>query len=150
MPDVLSLGGVAFTDYSPPSSMMLGGRQSLVIHKLPGGSRVIDELGPDDADIAWSGFFFGDDTATLVTTLDAMRAAGGVIPLIFAGQYRSVILEQFIARWRRFPVWAEYEITCVVAQNPSQGVLGAAVTTIDSLVSGDLSFAVTLGGGGLQ
>ena len=57
MADVLSLGGVVFQDYSPPESMMLGGREALVIHKLPGGSRVIGEFGPDEADIGWKGFF---------------------------------------------------------------------------------------------
>jgi hypothetical protein len=150
MADVLSLGGVVFQDYSPPQSMMLGGRQALVIHKLPGGSRVIDELGPDEADISWKGFFFGNDTPGIVLNLDAMRAGGGVVPLIFAGQYRSVILAQFIARWRRYPIWAEYEITCVVTQNPSLGVLGAVAQSIDNLVASDLGFAITLSSGTVQ
>lgn len=144
MADVLSLGGIAFTNYSPPERMMAGGRQAIVIHKLPGGSRAIDTLGPDEADIKWRGQFFGDDAYATAQALDAMRAAGEVVPLIFGGQYRSVILQEFIYHIRRLPVWVEYEISCTVVQNPAWGNLGGATNTIDSLVSRDLESAQTI------
>lgn len=40
MADTLTLAGIAFTGYSPPEAMGAGGRQAMVVHKLPGGSRV--------------------------------------------------------------------------------------------------------------
>lgn len=140
--DVLTLGGIPFTGFSPPNSMMGGGDQAMVLHKLPGGSRVIDTLGPDEADVEWKGEFFDDAAYSFALALDAMRAAGEVVPLTWGGQYRSVIIKRFIYRVRRLPVWVEYEISCTVYVNQSLGVLAAApATTIDTLASSDLAAA---------
>lgn len=143
--DVLTLGGFAFTDYSTPTVMMGGGKQRMIVHKLPGGARVIDTLGPDDDEIRWQGQFFSDTAYEDALLLDSMRSAGGVLPLTWGGQYRSVIISSFIYRVRRLPVWVEYEICCTVATNPMQGDLsagfGGASTAMDSLVSDDLSSA---------
>jgi hypothetical protein len=140
--DVLSLGGIVFDNFSPPREMMSGGNQAMVVHKLPGGSRVIDTLGPDEADIVWNGFFFGDTAYQTALALDAMRSAGQVLPLIWGGQFRSVILSNFIYKVRRMPVWVLYSVTCTVYQNPQNGnVQSSAPTSIDGLVSTDLSTA---------
>lgn len=143
--DTLTLGGITFDDFSTPTSMMGGGKQALVVHKLPGGNRVIDTLGPDEADITWSGFFFGNDAYANALALDGMRAAGQVLPLMWGGQFRSVIIENFIYRVRRIPVWVEYEIVCMVYQNPSLGALGAVqIGGLDSLIISDIATAIGL------
>jgi hypothetical protein len=140
--DVLTLGGIPFTGYSPPDSMMAGGRQAMVVHKLPGGSRVVDTLGPDEADVTWSGIFYGNDAYANAQALDAMRAAGMVVPLTWGGTSRSVIIAEFIYHVRRLPLWVEYRITCLVAENPALGVLDAAVSSLDLLVTSDLAAAL--------
>lgn len=145
MTDVLTLAGIQFDDFSTPSRMPAGGNQTLVLHKLPGGSRVIDTLGPDESDIAWSGQFFGNDALQSALVLDGVRVAGQVVPLTFAGQYRSVIVNRFTYQIRRYPVWVEYQISCTVYQNPSLGVLGATLSTIDNLVLSDLALALSVG-----
>ena len=76
----LTLGPVAFAGFEIPSSITLGGRQRLAIHKLPGGLRIIDALGPDPADLAWSGIFTGPDAADRARLLDAMRVGGLHLP----------------------------------------------------------------------
>ena len=139
--DVLVLGGIAFTGFSPPQAMPFGGRQAMVVHKLPGGSRVIDLLGPDEEQIHWTGFFYGNDAYSNAMALDAMRASGQLQVLSFGGQSRLVIIEEFIPRIRRLPVWVEYGISLTVYQNPQLGVLGGIVSAIDSLVTSDLSIA---------
>jgi hypothetical protein len=144
MPDTLTLGGISFDGFSTPDAMGAGGKQAMAVHKLPGGQRVIDTLGPDEDNIAWSGKFFGNDSQGKVLALDGLRAAGQVLSLTFAGQFRSVIIDTFRYHWRRFPVWAEYEISCMVYQNPSLGGLGGSIGSIDSLISADLSFAAGL------
>jgi hypothetical protein len=141
MADVLTLGGITFDQFSTPSGMGAGGKQAMVVHKLPGGSRVIDTLGPDEADITWDGFFFGDDALTTALALDALRAAGNVITLTFAGQYRSVIIDKFSYTIRRLPVWVEYSVTCTVYQNPALGNLSPSTSSVDSLVGSDLGTA---------
>lgn len=144
MADTMILGGISFDGFSTPSGMGAGGKQAMVVHKLPGGARVIDTLGPDEDNISWQGEFFSNDAYSNVLALDGMRAAGQVIPLTFAGQYRSVIIETFTYKIRRLPVWIEYQISCVVYQNPSLGALGVGIGGIDSLIGGDLSLALGL------
>ena len=141
MPDTLTLGGISFDGFSTPDSMGAGGKQSMAVHKLPGGRRVIDTLGPDEDNISWSGKFYGNDTEAQVLALDGMRAAGQVIPLQFGGMFRSVIIDTYSYHWRRFPVWAEYSINCMVYQNPALGNLSPSTSSVDGLVSADLGTA---------
>lgn len=146
MTDRLILGPVAFenADYSPPTRMPFGGAQAMIVHKLPGGSRVIDTLGPDEDDISWSGFFFADNALSICQQLDAMRASGQVFGLTYGGMFRSVIIKRFKPHIRRFPHWVEYEISCTVTANPAFGALfGATVgppgpVSFDTLVQNDL------------
>jgi hypothetical protein len=140
--DTLVLGGIAFDGYSTPHAMMGGGAQAMVVHKLPGGARVIDTLGPDEADITWDGFFFGNDSYTTALALDGMRASGSVVALSWGGQYRTVIVKNFIYKVRRLPVWVEYAITLEVYQNPSLGVINAVASSIDTLVLSDIAVAL--------
>lgn len=140
--DTLTLGGITFDSFSTPSHMPGGGKQTMVIHKLPGGARVIDTLGPDEDNIHWEGFFFSNDAYTKILTLDGMRAAGNVIALTWGGQFRSVIIDHFTYKVRRIPVWIEYTISLVVYQNPSLGSLTGVSTTIDALILSDLSVAL--------
>lgn len=144
MSDQLILGGVAFDDFSTPNEMMGGGRQAMVVHKLPGGARVIDTLGPDEANVVWRGHFFGNDAYDTALTLDGMRASGSVYSLTWGGQFRSVIIEQFIYKVRRLPVWVDYDISCTVYQNPSLGSLGGVVTSIETLILSDIGFGLSI------
>ena len=111
----------------------------MVVHKLPGGGRVVDTLGPDEADIYWNGQFFGDEAYATALVLDSIRQSGQVVPLIWAGQYRSVIIASFNYALRREPVWVEYQIVCMVKSNPMAGVLGAVASSVESLVLSDLA-----------
>jgi hypothetical protein len=144
--DILSLGGIIFDHFSTPEEMMGGGNQAMVVHKLPGGSRVIDTLGPDEANVTWSGFFFGNGAYSDALAVDGMRAAGQVVPLIWGGQFRSVIIDNFIYKVRRMPTWVKYSISCTVYQNPGLGILGAAISSLDVMIGADLSSAASLGG----
>jgi hypothetical protein len=147
----LILGGIVFQnyDYSPPSHMPFGGNQAMVVHKLPGGSRVIDTLGPDEADISWSGFFFANTALQQCQTLDALRAAGKVVTLTFAGMSRQVVIKNFLPKIRRFPNWVDYEISCTVSANPAFGATSAApdasaISVISAATNSDLLIASDL------
>lgn len=103
MQDVLLLGPIVFRDYSAPEKMAFGGEQMMSVHRLPGGSRVIDTLGPDDMDLHWHGRFFANDAYQTAMTLDAMRRTGQVLPLSFAGQSYLCIIKEFEAQIERLP-----------------------------------------------
>jgi len=134
--DVLQLGGFQFSGFSIPDLMPLGGRQNMTIHKLPGGSRVIDTLGPDEHDISWRGQFFQDNAINICVQLDAMRRQGSLIPLIVAGQSTQVVISEFTYSIRRMPMWIEYSITCVVNQKPPSTQSSGSNAT-DNAVSSD-------------
>ena len=123
--DIMMLGGVVFDDWSTPEHPPFGGEQAMVVHKLPGGKRVIDTLGPNDDDITWHGRFYGPNAIGQALLLDGMRAAGAPLPLSFGGQAWLVVIAHFKAHIERYPQNILYEITCTVASSPCRARSGA-------------------------
>jgi hypothetical protein len=110
---VLVLGPVAFSDFEVPERIAFGGAQRLAVHKLPGGQRVIDALGRDDRELAWSGVFAGPDATERARTLDLLRVQGAVLPLTWDVFYYSVVIASFEVEYRK-EWWIPYRLTCTV------------------------------------
>jgi hypothetical protein len=148
MGDTLTLGGITFESvkFATPDEMAFGGEQAMKVHKLPGGARVIQTLGPDEADIEWHGQFLCADAYSIACDLDAMRAAGEEVELSWGGRSRTVVVKHFKGTVRRYPNWVEYSITCVVATDPNLGILGSVLGTIDTLIGADLGAALSIAG----
>lgn len=144
--DQLILGGVVFDDWMTPADMPFGGNQAMKVHKLPGGSRVIDILGPDEMDISFKGVIWAADGSAIAAALNDMRIAGAPVSLSFGGNFYEVIVQKCDLHIHRYPQWYEYDITCVVASNPMAGVLSASVSTFASLVQSDLASALSVAG----
>jgi hypothetical protein len=132
----LTLGPVAFAGFELPSSITLGGRQRLAIHRLPGGLRIIDALGPDPADIAFSGIFTGPDAADRARLLDVLRVAGATLPLAWDAFLYTVIIEHFEADYRS-PWWIPYRLSCSVLRDEAAAVV-TAVTELAPTIASDL------------
>ena len=130
----LTLGPVAFAGFELPSSITIGGRQRLAIHRLPSGIRVIDALGPDPADIAFSGIFTGPDAADRARLLDALRVSGASLPLAWDAFLYTVIVENFEADYRS-PWWIPYRVTCSVLQDEAAAVITAAAQLAPAIAS---------------
>jgi hypothetical protein len=137
--DQVSIGGLVLDGFSAPQTMTGGGKHAMVVHKLPGGSRVIDTLGPDEADIPIAGQLYSESAYATCLALDAMRSSGQQVPLIWGGSFRTVIIADFHYTVHRFPNWCDYSILCLVVSNPSQGGLGGIVSSIGGLIAADLS-----------
>ncbi len=135
----LTLGPVAFAGFELPSSITLGGRQRLAIHRLPGGVRIIDAMGPDPADIGWSGIFSGPDAADRARLLDTMRAAGSSLVLSWDAFLYTVIVESFSADYRS-PWWIPYRLSCAVLQD-EVALVTSAVTALAPSLTADLTVA---------
>jgi hypothetical protein len=135
----LSLGDVDFAAFEVPSVIAFGGRQSLSVYRLPGGVRVVDALGPDDADIAWRGILSGAGATDRARALDALRIAGQPVSLAWDEFFYSVVIQnlqlQFCNSW-----WIPYKISCLVVADPSAPVL-TAVVSILAAVTMDLTSA---------
>jgi len=144
--DTLILGGIQFDDWSTPQEIHLGGAQAMAVHKLPGGSRFIDTLGPDDDDYSWSGTFYGENAQESIRALDALRVSGAPVPLVWGGNFWTVIISHFKACPVRYPQLWKYDITVVVAVDSMSGALGAITPGIDQLLGADMATAMSLVG----
>jgi hypothetical protein len=140
MSDYLQLGPVSFQDFELPGRIRFGGAQRLAVHVLPGGARVIDAMGPDDADIAWSGAFSGADAADNARAIDLMRVQGGVWTLAWDAFCYLVIIRDFTATYEHSN-WVPYRISCTVVQDLAQSAASLAVSLATSVL-GDLAAVV--------
>lgn len=135
----VTIGDVTLQGMEVPERIAYGGAQSLAVHKLIGGDRVIDTMGRDDMPIAWGGVMLSADASDRARALDALRVAGAPVPLIFGGNYWTVVIRQFTAHYRRSN-WIDYQIQCEVLRDQSgaSGSADPADTDAASSVSSDL------------
>lgn len=143
MADDLLLGPVSFQGFELPARIGFGGGQRLAVHVLPGGARVIDAMGRDDADIVWSGVFSGPDAADRARLLDAMRADGAVLSLAWDAFCYLVLISSFEAAYEQAN-WVPYRISCTVVQDQAQSVDVALASLVTGLLS-DLAVAAGYG-----
>ena len=136
----LTLGPVAFAGFELPSSITFGGRQRLAIHRLPGGVRIIDALGPDPADLAFSGIFTGPDAADRARLLDTLRVAGAALPLAWDAFLYTVVVERFEADYRS-PWWVPYRLSCTVLRDEAAALVTDAIALAPALTADLLSAA---------
>ena len=139
---VLILGGIEFQDYEIPAEVIFGGKQTLAVHKLIGGDRVVDAMGPDDDEVTWSGRFQGADATDRAQALEALRASGAQVALVFGSFFYLVVVSQVKCHYQR-GYQIPYEVSCTVVQSDSSGASSFAAS-LDSLVSGDMRSAVGL------
>jgi hypothetical protein len=123
----LLLGPVAFQDFEVPGGINFGGAQRLAVHRLPGGARVIDALGRDDADISFCGIFSGDDATLRARLLDEMRATGVTLPLTWDVFFYTVVISQFQADYATSG-WIPYRLVCTVLRDEASAVIEAALS----------------------
>lgn len=134
----LILGPIALHGFEVPETITIGGAQRLAIHRLPGGARVIDALGPDDADIVWSGIASGPEAAARIRTLDTLRRAGLPLPLAWDANAYTVVVSNFEADTVN-PYWIPYRISCAVLRDDTALPLSAAVDVPIQLIRPDLA-----------
>ncbi len=139
MSDTLLLGPVTFHGFELPARISFGGAQRLAVHRLPGGARVIDAMGPDEAPIVWSGAFAGADAADRARLLDLLRAGGLPLPLAWDAFAYLVVIARFEAQYEH-PNWVPYRIECMVLLDEAQ-VIVAGAATLASVVLSDVALA---------
>lgn len=138
--DVLTLGPFVFDGFSTPERMPFGGRQHMHVHKMPGGARAIDCMGPDDVDRAWEGTIWGQDAINDALTLDALRKAGAPLPFSNGIESQTVVILEFLPRVRKFNC-VEYAISVTPL---SGGGGGFGIPGLDSILGADLGAAMRL------
>jgi hypothetical protein len=139
------LGDFDFQGFEVPAQITFGGKQAMTVHKLPGGERIVDLMGPDEAMIEWSGTFIGDqfdasDPALRAQYLDQLRADGNPLPLVWGQFYYTVIIADFTADTRYAMV--PYKISCLVLRNEATAPVSNPSTDLTSAINDDLTSAL--------
>ncbi len=139
---LLTLGGIIFQDFEVPDVIPIGGDHTLVVHKLPGGSRTVDAMGADHRDIAWSGRFRSGNAEARARILDGYRIGGQPFLLRWSTYRYQVVVQSFKADYQQ-PFEIPYSISCVVVADESAPVL-TGIPGIDELIGSDLGNALGL------
>lgn len=144
MDTTLRLDSIVFKEFEIPERIVLGGSQSLVIHKLPGGDRVVQSMGRDDDPIPWSGMFLGSDALDRARALDTLRVQGQPVFLSFHGFWYNVIVQRFT-----FTIEAYYRvlytIELAVVQDLTQQNSSAQPASVTDAINSDSTAAVAAG-----
>jgi hypothetical protein len=135
------LGDVTFQELETPEKIPFGGKQMLVVHKLPGGARVIDAMGRDDLDLAWSGILEGPLASYRALEIDNYRTTGVPIVLSWGIYSYTVVVHSFIANYSKSN-WIPYELSCIVVQDNAAGAPPAP--SIPQQILADVQSAVNV------
>jgi hypothetical protein len=138
---MIILGGFVFQSLEIPEKVPFGGSQAYAKHRLLGGSRVIQAMGPDDRDITWSGRFQSFDAWSRARQVDAMRLAGQPVPLVIDSEFRLVLISEFLPDYER-AYQVPYSITCVIVNAPDSS--DSVSASLDSVISADIGVVSSL------
>lgn len=133
MPGVL-LGSIQFQNREIPDTMKAGSKQMLAIHRVMGGNRVIDAIGPDFPPIKWSGLFYGANAMARARACDELCRSGAEVNLYFGSNAYLVVVEDFDYNYKH--EWeVRYSISCQVVgiQAP------IALPTLDQTIATDFA-----------
>ena len=83
------------------------------MHRLAGGIRAVELLGPDESDIWFQGVFSGRDAESRTRALDTLRIAGDTVRLTWQSFQYDVIVRTFRARYSN-PWWINYTVGLLV------------------------------------
>jgi hypothetical protein len=130
----ISLGGVLFHQFEIPAKIRFGGRQALVVHRLPDGGRVVDTFGADDGDISWHGILAGPDAAYRARTLDGIRVSGKAVTLAWDSFLYQVVVNELNLDYRN-RWWIPYRLICTVTQDPDSAAGGGGLGLLSQIQS---------------
>lgn len=139
----MRLGPITFREFEVASGISFGGTQALVKHKLGSGRRVVDVLGPESANIRFTGVFSGDEALRRAQALDRIRKTGRRVELSWGTLRYDVIVSQFSASYET-RLWIPYEAVCTVIQTDEANDAGSLNLNSDQIVASMLSAATTL------
>lgn len=124
MDGIFSLGPLIFKQFEIPTSIVFGGRHRLAVTPLLDGGQVIERLGPENANIEFSGIFTGPDANFRFQALNLLRQSGTLSPLSWGEYYYTVIVSALRAEYHQSS-WIRYFVSCVVVDDSVTRMIGA-------------------------
>lgn len=141
----LQLGDFTFSDFAVPEHLPFGGEQTVVVHKLIGGVRVVDVMGRDDQAITWSGIFLGKDALVQARYLDSLSIAGKPLVLSWSEFKYTVVVRRFEGDFHNFHR-IPFSISCEIVDDQSVPITDIIAADLNQQIADDLGVATTTGG----
>jgi hypothetical protein len=111
------LGSFAFQDFEVPEVIRVPVRQAITVHRLIGGERVFDAMGPDYGDVAWSGMMLGTDAESRAQMLKALVDGGEAVALTW-GTWSFTVLPYRLSLREAYQR-ISYTVRCAVIRDDS-------------------------------
>ena len=89
----ISLGDFHFTAFEGPEKIKTGMKQTLAVHTLIGGRRVVDAMGASYDPIQWQGILLSSDAEARRDVLNRMAASGRSYTLTWGNTALDVVIE---------------------------------------------------------
>jgi hypothetical protein len=148
----VTLGDITFAGLEVPERIAFGGEQSLAVHELVGGVRVVDAMGRQDMPLEWSGYFMGPTALARALYLNTQRVIGQALVLTWSQLRFLVVIQHYEAHYE-LSNHIPYKITCTVIADQATPTVAGVVPDIDDQMSGDFNtanaFGVSIGDGAL-
>ncbi|GBR09234.1 hypothetical protein [Gluconobacter frateurii] len=135
------LGDLVLTGIEVPDRLQVGGRQMMVVHRLPGGGRVVDTLGNDPGRLELTGKFLGPNAQARAQAIEKMRVRGAPVVFSAAGIALQVWIVRFVYSYEAKGALCSYELTL---ERPAESVGSATVgNTLSDVLGNDVDSGLT-------
>lgn len=112
----VTLGTLTLTDVEVSNALEIGGKQELVVHKLVGGDRVIQVMGPDPDPIILAGMFTGPGAQVCALQLTKMCDVGSPVRLGFPGGSLMVVIRPVTYTYQQQGAVIPFRVTVKVCR----------------------------------
>lgn len=133
------LGNLVLTGIEVPDTLQVGGRQMLVVHRLPGGGKVVDALGNDPGRLELKGRFLGPDAQMRAQSVERMRMAGQQVVFSAAGLSVQVWIAQFNYVYQAKGAVCSYTL---ILERPQETTSTQASSTLSGVLGEDVGSAL--------
>ncbi|MFT8808688.1 hypothetical protein [Gluconobacter sp.] len=133
------LGSLVLTGIEVPDTLQVGGRQMLVVHRLPGGGRVVDALGNDPGRLELKGRFLGPDAQMRAQAVERMRMAGQQVAFSAAGLSVQVWIAQFEYVYQAKGAVCSYTL---ILERPQETTFAQTSGSLSGLLGDDVGSAL--------
>lgn len=126
----LTLGGVVFLNDEHPADLPVILSDRLATHELPGGYKVVQEMGAQPEQIVFSGTLWDQQAAAKKQTIRSLQKKGQPVTLTWNDESYLV----YIAKFEATILYASriaYEITCEVVADLCGAFTGSVSASID-------------------
>lgn len=138
----VTLGSVTFSGMEVPNALRVGGQQTLIVHKLPGGDRIIDSGGNDPDRLMLAGRFTGSTALARAQAVEAMRKKGAAITFSAIGLSWTVKIRAYWYNYTLKGAVIPYEIELEV-QADATTTASTSTKALAGLIGDDTTAALT-------